>query len=450
MTQAMEGTATHPVATDAPAHAAAMPVEEHRLDKGLVRRVPAIAWLRTLVVAVSTAFVLLLGWEMAMRHLGLRAGDLDDGREYWVEERRKVDEGPRDAVVLIGDSRILFDTDLDKWQALTGRRPIQLALMGSNAQPVLHDLAMDEHFAGLLVVGTAEFSYFNDGAGTAADALDYNQKQSPSQKVGHALYKFASRHLAFLDSNATLFTLLERRDWPEREGVWGPYNDVWKLGEVHDDRQTHLWSQLETDPYLREHARRVWQSIYGGDVVTKEMVDKVIAQAKPDVDRIRARGGEVVWVRPPSAGPILATEQQRFPRAQAWDRVVQATASTGVYFADYPQMRQLSVPDWSHLSHASAVDFTDAYVHVLLDRVDWLKDHSRDWIAAAANARVPAQAARADAEPKNSLGSMKACASGIQSYPDGTPASLVRENIHISGTSRHGEGCPASKEHEGT
>jgi len=351
---------------------------------GLERSVPAIPWLRTLLIAISVALILLLAWELAMRHMGLRAGDLDDGNEYWVAERRKIDEGPRDPLVLIGDSRILFDTDLAKWQELTGRRPIQLALMGSNAQPVLHDLANDEHFAGLLVIGTAELSYFNDGAGSAADALDYGKRQSPSQRVGHELYKFASRHLAFLDSNATLFTLIERHDWPEREGVWGPYKDVWKLGEVHENRQTHLWAQLETDPYLRDHAQRVWLNIYSGDVTTNDTVDKVIAAAKPDIERIRARGGEVVWVRPPSAGPILEKERTRYPRSRTWDRLIRETGSLGVHFEDYPQMQQLSIPDWSHLSARSATTFTDAYVRELVGRVNWFKHHG---VAIAADSR---------------------------------------------------------------
>lgn len=375
---------------------------------GLERSIPTVPWLRTLLIAVSVLLLLLLAWEMAMRHMGLRAGDLDDGREYWVAERRKVDEGPRDQVVLIGDSRILFDTDLAKWQELTGRRPVQLALMGSNAQPVLHDLANDEHFAGLLVIGTAELSYFNDGAGSAAEALEYRQKESPSQRVGHEIHKIASRYLAFLDSNATLFTLIERHDWPERKDVWGPYKDVWKLGEVHDDRQTHLWSQLEDDPYLRGHAQRVWLNIYSGDVTTQATVDQVIAAAKPDIERIRARGGEVVWVRPPSAGPILEKERARYPRHLTWDRLIRETQSLGVHFEDYPQLHtQLSIPDWSHLSERSAVAYTDAYVRVLMERVDWLKTHSAAW-AASADPRPQAARSASTQAGANPVGRVKA------------------------------------------
>src|SRR5262249_14382777 len=159
-----------------------------------------------------------------------------DGRADWTVERRKVDGGPRDSVVIIGDSRILFDTDLATWQRLTGRRPIQLALMGMNAQPILHDLATDDHFAGLLVIGTAEFSYFSGDAGSVPGVLTYIKNESPSQRIGHQIHKTLSRYLAFLDSNYNLFSVLEQHDWPERKGVEGPYMDVWKIGESYDDR----------------------------------------------------------------------------------------------------------------------------------------------------------------------------------------------------------------------
>ena len=341
--------------------------------RGEARVVPDLPWARLCLLSTLLYLFCLAGWEVAMRHLGLQTGDLDDGRAYWAAERRKVDDGPRDPVVIVGDSRILFDTDLASWSKLTGIRPIQLALPGANPQPFLHDLANDEHFAGLAVVGTSEFSYFDDDDALEAPAIDYAKTESPSQRVGNLVYKSLSRHFAFLDSNYTLFTLLERHRWPERAGVAGPYKDVWKVSESFDDRQTYLWEQLEHDQDLRQHARDVWLSIYPGDVVSPEVVDHAIARAREDVEKIRARGGDVVWVRPPSAGPILDIERKRYPRAQAWDRLMAATSSQGVYFDDYPAMQNLNIPDYSHIARSSAPAFTEAYVSVLVDRVDWLR-----------------------------------------------------------------------------
>src|SRR5262249_44585284 len=157
--------------------------------------------------------------------------------------------------------RILFDTDLATWQKLTGRRPIQLALMGTNAQLILHDLAADQHFAGLLVIGTAEFSYFGDD-GNALPALNYIKTASPSQRIGNQIHRTLSQYFAFLDSHYTLMTLMEQHNWPERKDVDGPYMDVWKISETYNDRQSYSWERLERDPYLSQHAQAVWMELF--------------------------------------------------------------------------------------------------------------------------------------------------------------------------------------------
>jgi hypothetical protein len=345
--------------------------------RGFERPVPALPWLRILLGVVSATFVLMFAWELEMRHLGLRAGDLDDGRAEWAVERRKVDASPRDSVVIIGDSRILLDTDLATWQRLTGRRPIQLALLGANARPILHNVADDEHFAGLLVIGTAEFSYFSDD--TVPGVLRYMKNESPSQRTGLQLHQILSRYFAFLDSNYTLFKLLERHKWPERKGVVSPYEDVWKLSESYEDRQTYLWNRLERDDYLRRQAQTIWTEFFSGPPVKADKVERNIASTKADIDRIRARGGEVVWIRPPSSGQLLNIEKVRYPRGKVWDKLMNETRSFGVYFEDDPAMRGLSCPDWSHLSRASATAFTGEYVRVLRDHVEWLRAHSNNF-----------------------------------------------------------------------
>ncbi|QWP77557.1 hypothetical protein J5226_03880 [Lysobacter sp. K5869] len=350
---------------------------ESSFGTGLQRPVPDHPWPKIMVAVLVTTFALMLGWEMAMRNLGLAAGDLDDDRDYWVEERRRLDRSPADAVVIIGDSRILFGTELAKWKELTGRRPVQLALPATSSLPFLHDLADDERFKGLVVIGISEPSLFTDDYGRRVSVLKYLKDQSPSQRSGHYLYKEASRHLAFLDSNYKAFDLLKRLDWPVRPGV-EPL-EVWKISEAYDDRQLYLWNRVATDPKLNAHARYVWQQYWEGDPASQELIDSTIAKAKVDIDRIRARGGEVVWLRAPSAGPLLAAEHQRFPRATGWDRIVRETGSFGVNFEDYAQMRNLDIPEWSHLSQAGAQAYTDAYVRVLLDRVEWLKTRSKGW-----------------------------------------------------------------------
>ena len=42
------------------------------------------------------------------------------------------------------------------------------------------------------------------------------------------------------------------------------------------------------------------------------------------------------------------------------------------HFEDYVEMRNLEVPEWSHLSRDSAARFTRAYVELIMQKVPWL------------------------------------------------------------------------------
>lgn len=341
------------------------------------RAVPAAPWLRILALTFCLALLALSAWEFRMRQLGLQPGDIGDGKGHWSVERRKlVDAGPH-AIAIIGASRILFDTDLDLFETKTGLRPVQLALPGTNARPFLADLADSGDFAGLVIVGITEVSFFRSGAGLYGDALEYYRTESPSQRFGHLLHRELSRPLAFLDDGYGLITLLERLPLTERNGVSGPYDQVWKLSVAEDDRQTYLWNRIESDAFLRDHARHAWDD-FRGDPVSREVIDDVIESTRRDVAKIRERGGEVVFVRPPSSGPVLTNERLRAPRSRVWDRLIAETGAVGIHFEDDPRMRGLDLPEWSHLTRHDARIFTHAYVDVMMQRVDWIRQRLRE------------------------------------------------------------------------
>lgn len=326
-----------------------------------------------------------------MRSLGLHTADIDDGNSYWTVERRRIHSGPRDQVVILGDSRILFDTNLDVWQQLTGVRPVQLALPGTPALPFLTDLANDEHFAGLVVLGINEAIFFLPVPGVNGAALHYSRTESPSQRFGHRINLLLQRGLAFVDSDYSLFPLIDRLDIPNRPGVdasyitvGNEYSGIWKLAESFADRQTTMWPRLETDSYLQKHAERAWSGLIAvindllahGGPYPNALVGRMIAQAQRDMEKIRGRGGEVVLVRPPASGEFLRWERIVVPRVTVWDRLLRETHSFGIHFEDYPEMRTLVPREWSHLGGADQKVFSRAYVTVLCQNVAWLQGHT--------------------------------------------------------------------------
>ena len=342
----------------------------HEQDDMTVRvtpaaRWPAIGWLVLVLVVAATA-----AWEWRMRGLGLRAGDLGDGPSHWAVERRKVEASSHDDVVILGSSRILFDTDLDVWDEITGRRPIQLALPGTNSRPFLVRLAAESDFDGLVVVGVTPELYFSPIVSALPQfqtVQDDWQDESPAKRVGHLLGLWLSGHLAFLDQQYKLASLIEQVEIPDRKGVRGPYLSPWKLSETTVDRQTFMWPRIETDERLRTHAIKVWMTRDRGKL-DDEQVTRAIEESKQAVRKIRARGGEVAFIRAPSTGAYYARESRNTPRRETWDRLLRETGAFGIHFEDYSEMQGLDLPELSHLSRDSATRFTRAYVGVLRER----------------------------------------------------------------------------------
>ncbi|HEY6942800.1 hypothetical protein [Dokdonella sp.] len=334
------------------------------------RDIPPRPWPRIFASAMLLMTVALGAWEWRMRALGLEAGDVDDGPSAWAEQRRRVDAGEA-KVVFLGDSRMLFDSDLDRYEALTGVRPVQLAIAGSNARPFLVELAAHSHFDGLVIVGIAHTTFFGADAGLGRDALERYHFESPSVRASFQLYRVLSHAFAFLDDRYRLSRLVHFLDDDWRDGVRiGTAERLWKLGVTQDDRQTWLWPRIETDERVRDHQRAAWG--FGPGRAARPIADAAIATAQRElhdaVATIRARGGEVVFLRPPSHPHFRVFEEAQMPRSQAWDALIAAGGVIGVHSDDDPVMRALVPPEYSHLSRACATVYTDAYVRALAAR----------------------------------------------------------------------------------
>ena len=328
------------------------------------RDVPPLPWARMTLIVLLIVIALTTAWEWQMRERGFLPGDLGDEAAAWAEQRQRLDtEHP--PVAIVGDSRILFDTDLAYFQRLTGVKPVQLALAGTNARPFLEEIADHSRFSGLLLVGIAEVSYYRSGIGFGGGALKAARFESPNQRISFILSRPLRRALGFLDQNASLSTQVTHLDRNWRPGTRGPYADVWKMAAFRDDRQAELWSRIETDPFLRAHAIGVWLKMYAMPGPTPEAIAETEARTKAAVAKIRARGGEVIFLRPPSATQLRAIEDERVPRAKVWDRLMHAAEVQGIHSDDLPAAQGLDLPELSHLSKACAPVYTDAYVRAL-------------------------------------------------------------------------------------
>ena len=354
------------------------------------RDIPSRPWVKMGTFVFVAVTLLTAVWEWNARaNLGLRAGDIDDSPQAWAEQRRLADAAP---VAIVGDSRILFDTDLDRFQQLTGIRPIQTSIVGTNARALLETYANDPNFRGLLVLGLADLSYFRpQGVGIGGPYLkNFSKADKPSQLTGMWIDRWLQRHLAFMDSDYRLSELAPRFDHGMRAKTYGPYENVWKISEVFDGRQYFMWDRIETDPYLQGHARHAW-NVFKGPPLPPFIARNVVARSAEAVRRIRARGGDVIFIRPPSAPELRSIEDKRLPRSLGWDQLLATAKAKGVHADDLPQAQNLVIPEWSHLSRKCATVFTDAYVRRLTELTPRLKLRTD----------APPPLSRADCVPQN-------------------------------------------------
>jgi hypothetical protein len=323
------------------------------------RDVPVRPWGPMLAGALILFVVLLAFWEAYWRDYGAHP-TYRNSPGQWAIQRRRIDHGEGNALVLTGASRVLFDVQLPEWERTTGERPIQLAMEGTSPLPMLDDLAADPAFTGRLLVGVAPDVFFS-GFEYRGEVVKYTQKQGPSQRSGTWL----SMHLlepvlAFYEPDFALATVVRRQAWPLRPGI-EKRTRVRKLADSDFDRNTHMWDKVANDPAYRRLARSIWAEDFGAappGMDTPASFEKTVAaqisRAKKAIDTLRARGVRVLFVRMPSSGEYYAYEQRYFPRATTWERLLRETGTPGIHFEDYPQLQGYELPEWSHASAAEA------------------------------------------------------------------------------------------------
>jgi hypothetical protein len=330
-------------------------------DGPVLRPLPSGRLWLAAAVAALLSMLGLAAWEAHWRLYGVEQG-YRNSDDAWAMQRRRIDTGEGDALVIIGSSRALFDIDLDVWQGATNERPIQLSLEGTSPMFALEDLADDPDFRGRLLVDIAPLPFFSN-RDTRANVLGRYRHLTPAQRGGYWLSsRLVEPSLVHQDPDFALFTVLARLPWPQRPQVFAPPR-VRKLSVMTTpDRNTRMWAKVERDPAYRQLVRGIWLRVLQARVppsaVAAKVRDEQIARAAAAVDKLRARGVPVVFIRPPSNGPWLEAEERHFPRRDSWDVLLARTGAPGVHYADFPAMQGLDLPEWSHLSAADAKRFT--------------------------------------------------------------------------------------------
>lgn len=345
------------------------------------RPIPPLQWRGITATTVIVTFAATVAWELYARALGY-APTLNDNDDLWAITRRKVQP---ESIVIIGDSRGWFDVDLDEFEKGLGKRPIQLAAPGSTTFPVLDDLAKDENFHGTIICSVVPHLFFAPPGSPPMERAEKNVKrfhnQTPAQRVSEYLGMWLEDHVAYLKpDDLSLQGLLNELPIPNRPGAQVPPTFPPYFQTEDRERRARMWEKCaEPGSELAKRIQQIWIPLFSlppppsyipQDVFMakmKEGIEKRFADTVAAVEKIRARGGKIVFVRFPHSGGLKEIEDKITPREQTWEPLLQMTHVPGIYYSDFPELSGFNCPEWSHLSAGDSVEFSKRLVPHLRD-----------------------------------------------------------------------------------
>ncbi|MEO5907461.1 MAG: hypothetical protein ABIQ11_12090 [Saprospiraceae bacterium] len=337
---------------------------------------------KSALLTVVLVTLIVAGWELYIRSTGFDIG-FDDGGSLFAHHRARVYEPKDQSTVFIGSSRIKFDLDIDTWKSLTGEDAIQLACVGSTPRPVLENLANDPEFKGKLVVDVTEGLFFSMAPRNFIrpnEGINYYDEITPSQRASFVINKPLESSFVFLDKDGfSLNAMLDKLQLKNRPRVFALPIFARDFGRTKFNRQDFLGKVFMADTNQWVHQQNVWGGFSRANrlpPVSGPPLDSIIQVVKSSVDKIRARGGEVIFVRTPSSGPYWAGELKGFPREKYWDRLLKETNCEGIHFTDYPAISTYQCPEFSHLSPDDAIDFTKHFIDILKTDFSWMFTNS--------------------------------------------------------------------------
>ena len=232
----------------------------------------------------------------------------------------------------------------------------QVAHVGTDARALLEHFANDPKFHGLLIVGMADTMYFGMPViGLGGTAIhNYAKNDKPAQLTG---------------CGSTAGCSIIWRSWIRITGSASSCRGSTTAGarvstvrtktsgksERFPGRQFFMWDRIESRPICG--AMRATRGTASRGRISAAVADKVIARSAEAVRRIRARGGDVIFIRPPSAPQLRVNEQHRIPRALGWDRLLVGAKRRASMPTTCRRRRTWSFPN-GHISAAGARRFS--------------------------------------------------------------------------------------------
>ena len=318
---------------------------------------PAVRiWLAALLLAA----VVLAGLEVLWRSQGFVPSVTDD-MALWALHRERLDSAGPNTVVFFGRSHILQEFVPETFlETAPGYDYLQLGIDARHSLGMIRDVAEHTDFAGVVVNVITETSMVPETWFQQQDYLDYyytqwNFLRRWARHLGSAFQTRLTVLLPELRMHKALPKLLLGQLDPQFL-VKRP--DRSQIVDYHKvDLEAHRQGRLDA---IRENLAQYTQ--LAGYSAWPEGVEQIQAWIR----QIEARGGKVVFVRPPNSGPYYALQEEAAPKARFWDILAGKTTADLIHFRDLPELRDMQGAVGSHLVREDCVIFTRVVTQELI------------------------------------------------------------------------------------
>ena len=246
---------------------------------------PPVPWLALLAAAALLFLLAAAAMEWRLDALGYQP-TARDSEARWQAARARASRLGEHALILVGASRFQLGLDLDVLRRETGLEPVQLAIDGSGAEPILAGLAQDPKIRGTVLV-----EYYDHAVGARGGVAGDMQRRyeqtagsqrfwkRPAERAEARLGEWLHERLRAYSDGANPLASLRQRILPADEAR--------QYLVTHPDRSRLAdYSRVDMPAfYHRRVARMLGEE---GD-------------AGAPAARIHARGGRVIFVAMPRA-----------------------------------------------------------------------------------------------------------------------------------------------------
>lgn len=328
--------------------------------------VPHADYRRLWLWSFLTFVVLLVGAEAHWRSNG-HLKSVTDSRQLWSAWREHVVDATsnRRSLAIIGDSRMQLGIVPEVLRRELPMEPTMLGVQGTHAFRTLADLCTDPDFRGVILCGSMEQMFLPDNLDRQRAYVEFYHDfwsrpfAALDQRVNTVIKSWLQQHLVTLSPN-----LIFKRQ------VTGRFLTPPAYIETRPDRSrgAHYRTILGTQKVAqlrRENLTRVGSIAPDSPERREQFAQVLVKQVAPLVARLKARGGEVMFLRMPVAAEMWKLDARQSPREHYWDRVGPLTGARTLHFRDSPELNGFECPDASHLDVTEAREFTTNLAKVL-------------------------------------------------------------------------------------